>query len=68
MNTPQFRARVTFGGLDVDLCCGDKSIAVLRIPDEDLEDLIIRGLERLSGQGKVSENLRSTCNCVGELR
>lgn len=64
---PHYLAKTGFGGLDLDLVCGDQSLATMQISDEDLSGVVKRGLERLSGQGKIDEELRSMCHEVGEL-
>ena len=38
------------------------------IADEPLKEIVKRGLERLAGQGKIDEDLRVMCHCVGEQR
>jgi acetylornithine/succinyldiaminopimelate/putrescine aminotransferase len=64
--TPRIKATSTFGGMDLDLRCGDKSLAVINLNDEDVLEVVKRGLERLAGQGKLDKELRGMCHCVGE--
>lgn len=71
-----FRVAQTFGGVTVFVKThlfdqGDNIHDLsyeMTIPDGPLLEVVKRGLERLSGQGKVDEQLRSMCYCVGEPR
>ena len=62
------------GGFEIQLTCDQKNnhplnrLVTMKIPDDDLLEITKRGLERLAGQGKVDENLRAMCHCVGEPR
>jgi hypothetical protein len=56
------------GGLTIYLELPTKSLLTLCVPDEDTIEIVKRGLERLAGQGKVDEQLRSMCHCIGQIK
>lgn len=70
-----FHVRQGFGALQLSVRAnlmdsGDNFHSVdisIDIQDEPLKLIIKRGLERLSGQGKIDEELRSMCACVAGL-
>ncbi len=43
------------------------TMASMRINDEDLNEVVMRALERLAGQAMVSEKLRTMCYNVGAM-
>jgi hypothetical protein len=61
-----FRAAATFGGLTL-FVKSDAANVELHIPDESLAEVLKRGLERLSGQGKVDQELFTMCHCIGQI-
>jgi hypothetical protein len=67
----QFRVAQTFGGITLFVKAKDPDVrnseinVEMSIADAALSEVVKRGLERLSGQGRVDEELRSMCHCVG---
>lgn len=55
------------GSLSISLETPTACLLEFRPSDEDTLEIVKRGLERLSGQGKVDEELRSMCHCVGQI-
>lgn len=43
-------------------------LATMKISDVDLVIVAKSALERLAGQGKITEDLRATCACVSQLK
>lgn len=65
----------TFGGIslvissftDVRPNSSDEVLVRMDVSDHDIPELVQIGLERLAGQGKITEKIRATCVCVADL-
>ena len=62
------RVAQTFGGITLFVTCQNDVKVEVFVADGPLLEVMKRGLERLSGQGKVDEQLRSMCHCVGNVK